>query len=283
MELQSLASDHHICVSKMNAITIDTEGRINSGQIRDILVKYMVQSQQMEGVIYFGGKFVANQVFAILEHLSYNNIPIFILSESVELQTDVFHSASSSVFQKSKGALVMSIPYREHKEFAEYWQELFTNITLIREAAVANPYLIDVFKRYTSCNLTTTECSAMSVERITELSSPQPVYVSYALLAAHTLVQALTRTYNTGCGGASCRTLDEFRQNFYPNKPFLSMSGLKVSFNNVYLAFYSSSPNPVPTGNSTEYEVYNFRSDVNKSGAFSFVKVCLRWVLIFFK
>jgi hypothetical protein len=258
----------------MNAIQTDSQRLVDSGKIRAILVEYIMTPPRIQGVVFLGGKSIANMMFETLEHLPYSNIPIFILSESHQHQADVFYSASNNVFQKAKGTLAMSFPYREDIDFAEYWRSLFTNLTSFRKAAVGNPYLNDVFKHYSGCDIaTSTSCQALSDEEIRTLSTPQPVYVSYAIMAVHTMVEAIRKVFDMVCRETRCESLNDFRQHFKPYQLVYAMGGFQVSRYDVTLRFSKDSPNPVLSAGDIQYEVYNFRSNPNKTGTFTLVKV----------
>lgn len=271
--LQGIADKNNICISSMNAIKMDKSRQVEVSQINEILNGFVVHSPSIGGVVYFGSKAIANQMFSIFNDLQFVDVPIFILSES-NLQTNVFQSASGDgLLAKTKGTLAVSVPYMEVPEFESYWNSLFKNLTILAKEAIANPYLIDVLASYNGCDDDTlSTCSPLTDAEIAEHASTQYVYVHYAMLATHTMIEALKIVYNTVCSG-TCSSVSEFKEHFKPLRTVEAMDGLSVTFDGIAASFTKNSPNIQLASNDKAYEVYNFRKDTPNGNEFKFVNV----------
>ncbi|XP_045209914.2 uncharacterized protein LOC123561530 isoform X2 [Mercenaria mercenaria] len=267
--LQHYADGYHICISKINAIGIDSSRQVEATKIREILTSFVIEAPSIEGVVYFGNEAIANQVMQIFDSLRMTDVPIFILSES-NLESSVFESSSGSLLLKTKGTLVLSMHYLEVSEFKQYWESLMSNKTALETAAEANPYLKDVFQYYAGCNVVTPSCAALSNAEIRE-KSLQSVYVRYAIFAAHTLIEAIRKFNGTKCNG-KCNSREKFQSYFQPNYLIDAMDGLSVTYGGIHASFTKDTPNIQLAEGETEYEVYNFRKEEN-SDKFTFVNV----------
>lgn len=261
--LKSASTKNDICISKIYPITIDSSRLVDITQIRSIIDEIVVKSPSIQGVVYIGGKSVANKILQIVNSLEFTDVPIFILSESTQLQLDVFQATDGKILSKTKGTLVVSAPYSEVSDFRDHWNSLFTDINVLNDHAKANPYLNDVFTAYTGCDVTKKSCAPMTEAQINEKASPQSVYVKYAVFAAHILVGALRKVFDTICSG-KCSSVQEFKENFEPSHVLLAMDKLSRSYKGLSVTFTKTSANAQLGPNLKVYEVYNFRKKENE-------------------
>ncbi|XP_045209918.2 uncharacterized protein LOC123561535 [Mercenaria mercenaria] len=269
--LKVTALRNDICISQMYPITIDSSRHVDIAQIKSIIDKLVVKSPSVQGAVYLGGQAVARSIFQIINNLQFTEVPIFIMSESTQLQLDAFQSLDGTILSDSKGTLSVSTPYSEDNDLKDYWNSLFTDIEKLGNASLGNPYLKDVFKAYSGCNVRDDTCTALTDAQINEKSPKQPVYVKYAIFAAHTLVEALRKVSETICQG-KCSSVQDFKKNFGPSKALMEMDTLSVTYNGLTVSFTKDSANAQLGQNQKEYEVYNLKK-VQPSGKFEFVNV----------
>jgi hypothetical protein len=273
------AAENSICISQSYPITLDSSRNVHLSQLNDIIEKIAVLSPSVQGVVYIGGKVVANKIFQIINNLQSSEVPIFIVSEATQLQLDVFKSAGSGILSDAKGTLVVSAPYSEEKDFKSYWNSLFTNIEKLRNASGVNPYLFDVFEAYSGCDIRKGSCLPLTDADVNAKASPQSVYVNYGVLATHTLVEVLKKVSARICNG-ECSSVQEFKDNFKPGQVIFEMDNLTVSYNGISLAFTKDSPNGKVGPKQNIYEVYNYREG-EESNAFELVNVSKTFCSLF--
>ena len=269
--LQDHITKYNICVSKVNVIRIDESRRVEITEIKEILSSFVIQTPSIEGVVFFGDEVVANQVMRTFDGLMMTDAPIFILSES-SLDKDVFLSHAGSLLGKTKGTLALSLQKIEVPEFVKYWESLLSNKTALLAASENNPFLKDVFRHFTNCDVEDESCMALSKDQIAATLSKLH-YVHYAIFAAHTLVKAIQKFNDTVCNGA-CNSIEKFKSYYQPYRLVEAMDGLSVSYDGIRASFKKDTPNIQLAEGETEYEVYNFRKNPDNNNEFTFVKVC---------
>lgn len=277
--LETASVSNKICVSKMYPITIDDSRHVDIAELRSIIDTIVVKSPSIHGVVYIGSKTVANKILQIVNSLEFTDLPIFLLSESTQLQLDVFQSTDGKILPKTKGSLVVSAPFSEVSDFKEYWNSLFKDLNTLNNAAKHNPYLHDVFRDYTGCDVTRSTCTPMTDAQINEKASPQSVYVMYAVFATHTLVEAVKKVIESLCNG-KCSSFYHFKDNFEPSKVLEAMDNLVASYNNLTMSFTKDSANAQLGQNFKAYEAYNFRK-ITPGDKFGLVNVsflCFQFV-----
>ena len=276
LAIKEQAQQNLICVSKLLAISVSNAGDVTVDQINGLLDDIMQQTPVIGGVILFASKDVANKVLYAVESKGVANVPLFILSESVGLTNDVFLSASGVPMSKTKGSISVSPPYSEIIPFTEYWQSLLTDLTLLKEQAIDNPWLNDMFKSVSGCDPELSNvCQNLTLEEAQSKIHMQPVYLKYAILAAHTMAKALQQLYMKVCSGSSANCLNKFRADFTPAMMTEEMDGLKIDFetdfnpdvfvdplsSSKYQMIFGNQAEPMSTSDHEVYQIYNFRKD----------------------
>lgn len=286
MSLDVLVQQHLICVSKMLAISVSDDGDVSLDQINAVLTEIMLQPPVIGGVVLFASKTVANKVLIAVDNRGVVNVPLFLLSESIGLQDDVFRS-SGVILEKTKGSISVSAPFTEITSFTDHWLSLFTDMTLLEETAAVNPWLKDVLVAITDCDKISS-CSDLTLQEAANKFPVQPVYLKYAILAAHTMSKALLQVYNNLCAGPPGDCLSDFTNKFQPNMMIKEMNGLSINFGSDFQPGISVQPlagaeYQIKFGNASEpyfrsdhelYQVYNYRRrpSGNKND-FGFLKV----------
>lgn len=269
--LMEHAVDYHICISKSDAIELDSNRQIRAADVQDILSNYVTKVPPIKGVVYFGSSPITNQVLQIFDGLQMADVPIFILSES-SLQNNIFYSATEKLFSKTKGTLALSLPYYEVTEFKHYWESLFTNKSALQNALHANPYLEDVFRQYAGCDFNLVDCYALNEIQIREKAF-QSVYVYNAIYATHTLVEALKTFIISKECHLKCTTINDLKNTFQPFRLIDAMEGLSVAYGGIRASYSKNSSQIQLADGEKEYEVYNFRKDPADIQTFTFVNV----------
>ena len=289
ISLHEHAETNLICVSKMFAISVTVDGDVSLVQINAGLDEIMLQSPVIEGVILFASKPVANKVLFAVDNKGVANVPLFILSESVGLQDDVFRS-SGTILEKTKGSMSVSVAYTEVTSFTEYWLSLFTNQALFDANVGLNPWLYDVLADVTGCDQPSS-CSVMTAQEAESKFPKQSVYLKYGIVAAHTMAKALLQVYNKLCSETSNDCLTDFKNNFKPHLMTDEMKDLSVDFGTDFEPVVSVEPltttqyqltfgnlsDPTSRSDQDIYQVYNYRQQPNGGpNDFSLLEVCFQ-------
>lgn len=272
--LKEEAQQNLICVSKMLAIHVTENGDVSIDQINALLNEIMLQSPVVGGVVLFANTVVANKVLFAVDGKGVENVPLFILSESVGLRSDVFLSSSGTVMPQTKGSMTVSVPYSEITSFTDYWLSLITNMTFLAERAASNPWLTDIFETLTGCNSAVSSCQGLTLETAKSKFHTQPVYLQYTMLSAHTMVKALYQTYKKLCSSESTvDCINDFKHDFKPHMLLEEMRNMSIDFDTdfnseAYVEPLSSSryhmtfgnlPGPISRSDHEIYHIYNYR------------------------
>ena len=283
-DLQEEARKELICVSQMLAITVSDNGDVSLDQMNAVLDEIMLQNPVTEGAVLFASKQVAQNILVAVNNKGVANVPLIILSESVGLQDDIFR-LHGSILEKTKGFLSVSPSFTEITSFTDYWLSLFVNTTLFSEKAKMNPWLKGVFAAVTGCLQEPSSCPALTVEQARLKFPTQPVYVKYAILAAHAMSSALNRLYTDLCE-SDC--LADFKNKFKRNMMIDQMKGLSIDFGSDfpgvtvepltstrYKVTFGTESNPISLSDHDVYDVYNFKRspDSMDPSDFSLTKV----------
>lgn len=274
IDLQRLALKHNICVPRMDAINIDSSRRIDVNEVKRILEEIIIQSPHITGVVYVGGMTVANTILRIVEKQDYKDVPIFLLSESIQLQNKVFYSSDGTILKKPRGAMTVSAPMIDTTTSSNFWDYIRSSLTdsdAILELSQKDLLLKDMVGTYNG-KCSSTSCSPLTVAEANRLISDRSPYVNYALLAAMTMVEALRKTYNTICSGAVCADITTFKNTFKPSNTLQAMDGLSISFDDTEASFVGYTPNMQLPNDARKYDVYNYRLD-NTDQMFKLVNV----------
>ena len=282
--LKEQAEKSLICISAMLAISLSPDGDESMNQINAALDTIMLKSPVIEGAVLFASKEVTNKVLIAVDTKGIDKVPLFILSESAGLQGDVFQTADT-ILQKTKGSMIVSTPSTEITSFSDYWLSLVTNVTILREKSTANPWLIDMYESVTGCNFTSLpSCQGLSVDEAQRIFPMQPVHLKNSILAAHTMVKALSLVYNKLCHELT-DCLSNFKNMFEPHMMTAEMKTLSIDFgtdfnHNVSVEPLTSAQYRLAFGNISEpvfrsdhevYGVYNYRKQGASAGVDDFI------------
>lgn len=190
--LHQLAKPEDICISVKEAINV--ESGINIVEIANIFSTVILGEKSrpvISGVVLFASSSTVKTIFRWIRNSDLSPVPIFMLSEAMNLDTNMFKSVTGDILPTAKGSLVFSPPYREVVEFTDHWQSIFTNATKFQKESESNPWLIDVFHSVTNCD--TRDCTfyPMTDEKYENEFGSRHLFVSYAILAAHALAKGI--------------------------------------------------------------------------------------------
>ena len=292
-QLQDKASENLICVTKKFPISMSAGG-VSLEQINSALDQIMFNDPAIGGfepviggVILFAGKKTANIVLFAMDRKVVEQFPLFILTDTAELTSDVFQF-SGKLLPHTKGSMKLSTPYTMISSFSSYWQELVTNIVIFKEHADVNPWLNDMFQSVTGCNPEKSQnCQPLTKDDAKKQFSVQPLHVKYGILAAHTMAKALLQIYDGICMGPLTREhcLAELRSAFKPGSMIEQMKNISINFatdfhERVPIEPLATSHFRMTFGDQAEpvveemYEIYNFQQQsVNDSDDLGLVKV----------
>ncbi|KAL4228424.1 hypothetical protein ACF0H5_011471 [Mactra antiquata] len=278
VQIEKYALRNNICVPRIDAINIDESRRVDANEVKDILEEIIIQSPHITAVVYIGSKTVANTILRIAEKQNYNDVPIFLLSESIQLQNDVFHAASGTTLKKPRGAMTVSAPMLNTTTTETFWNQM--KYTLWDEEALYhamndNIFLADIVHAYSGHCITEpyVQCQGLNDIQIEQLVSGRSPYVNYALLAAVTMIETLKETYSTKCQDTVCHNVGQFKNDFKPRYMLDVMAGMTIYLDDIVGTFTTSSPNIQYASMSRLYDVYNYRTNPTDNSMFTFVNV----------
>ncbi|XP_053382572.1 uncharacterized protein LOC128549591 [Mercenaria mercenaria] len=231
--LKARVEQEGICIALTRTITINNG--INANEISQILQDITVgvpnSRPPINGIILIATSSVANSVILSLDQSKYSSFPIIMFSEGTNLDGRVFKQFNGDVIAKSKGSLVLAPPYREVLEFTEHWNSIFTNASKFNLESTSNPWLLDVFYKITSCAAQDCDIRVLTNEEMKEYFSQQPLFVSYAVIAAHAMVKAAINLRPSYCLTQS-NPCTGFVNNFHQGDMINAIKGMDINFQN---------------------------------------------------
>ncbi|KAL4223695.1 hypothetical protein ACF0H5_017163 [Mactra antiquata] len=277
--LKSRAESENICVSYVNGI--DVRGGININDINGILDDITIGKETQPavgGVVLIGATPTVRAILNAMQGLSISPLPILMLSEGIDLNSNVF-KPHGVVMSKAKGTLLLSPPYSEIVEFTRHWTSIFTDATKYTSEIQSNPWLKDVYQEMNCLN----ECpyEALPENQVTSFFAEQPLYVHYAVRGAHALVKSIVNLQKTYCPlqNGLC---SNFMNTFRTGDVVKQLKGINIDFNTDF-AWRLNDPLPAfsidesgevtHATDSASYELYNFRSVVDHGSEFHIQKV----------
>jgi len=237
---------------------------------------------QIGGIVFIGGGQSGKQMIEIADSLKSSSTPGFIFSEAIGLITDFFLDDHNRTINSSKGSLVMSPVKMAVEDFKQYWISLFTNTSKLYEESKTNPWLKELFLKFSRCPLNDTSCSPMSENQV-RTHLPEDVFVSYGILAAYTMAKAVHQMHRRLCSGQN-ELCDEFKT--VPRGQYITeLKEIAVDFQKdfgkasltttISSLQFDENGNAVFTESSPDYEVYNYRKCLSGEQSFCLVKVSL--------
>ncbi|KAK3592374.1 hypothetical protein CHS0354_014407, partial [Potamilus streckersoni] len=248
-----------ICVSVIHSITVGLSGELDVTEIQNIFEDIQIKS--INGVVFFGTANTAKVLMAVSNSKPLTSLPIFFMSKDTYQNEDVFYDRNGLI-TNALGSYSVGLPFKEIKEFETYWTSLSQNTTKLSEKAQTNPWLLDAF---------------------TYVPTSHSIYVRYALIAAHAILQTLISIISSVCTGQlpiCSEFLDTFKPemmsekikmrniSFYPTNDFL----WKVQSLNDTFSFDSSGEIVFESG-TPRYELFNFRKVYQNNNDIKFVKI----------
>lgn len=226
MMLKSRAEKDDICVSYVNGI--DVQGGVNIQEIKEFLNDIIIGEASrppIGGIVFFGTTTTARAIFSSLQGQTITPIPIVMLSDGMFLNNNVFKQ-NGNVLSKAKGSLVLSPPYAEISEFTEHWMSIFTNDANFQTEVDSNPWLIDV---YHAIKCFDTDCPFVKLHEgeASSIFAGQPLYVNYAIRAAHALVKSIVLLQKKYCG-SEAGMCPNFVSNFQTGEMVTQIKGLSI-------------------------------------------------------
>lgn len=226
--LISRAKQESICVS--TARGIDVHSGIIIKEVSNVLTEIVVGTgtrPSIHGIVYIGSTSLSRTIFLTLGKFGVSSVPIVMLSEGINMDTTVFKQYAGGVISEAKGSLVFAPPYREVSEFSIHWKDIFTNASYFEEESTSNPWLVDVFYAVTNCEERDCAFIALTDAQYNAVFKTQPLYVQYAILAAHALVKATTELQEGVCSSSS--PCDAFKTKFRPGKVVETIKKLEIN------------------------------------------------------
>lgn len=226
--LISRAKQESICVSIARGI--DVHNGVTASEVSNVLTEIIVGTgsrPSTHGIVYIGDTSLSRTIFLTLRHFDFSSVPIVMLSEGINMNTNAFKQYTGDVISEAKGSFVFAPPYREVSEFSAHWKAIFTNASYFEEESKSNPWLFDVFYAVKNCEKRDCQFSALTDAEYNVLFETQPLYVQYAILAAHALVKVATQLQEDVC--TSSTPCDAFKTEFSSGDVLKAIKGLEIN------------------------------------------------------
>ena len=225
------ARENRICISKTARIRTNNFGEVDTfGQIDEELDNILKASVEIGGVVFIGSGKVGRHVLERSDgHFHLASLPRFILTGSVGLTTDTFHSVSrDEVLTKTLGSLVIVPAYIEITSYIEYLQ---------------------------------------SHQTLSE-GLGQELHVNYGILAAHAIAKAAKQEFLKQCNGSESKCASKIQPNTLVDRMSHAQLDLHSDFimsvqplaTSRYKLNFSRSPDP-DFSRQDVYHVCVFRHD----------------------
>ncbi|KAL3892173.1 hypothetical protein ACJMK2_004407 [Sinanodonta woodiana] len=240
------------CVAILRSITVGSTGELNVNEIQNIIVDIIFRTEPViNGVVFFGTDVTAKAFMAMANSKGTTTLPIFLMSEGIELNKEVFYDGNLLI-TKALGSYTVCSPFKDITEFNTYWSNLLQNTTKLQEKAQTNPWL----------------SAAITYIQQVNANISQSVYLHYALKAVHAISRTLISVITRVCSGLQlCST---FTSTFKPRMMSEEIKIRNISFDpgndslwnvsSLMGEFYLNISGEILFEHgSPMYEVYNFR------------------------
>ncbi|KAL3891451.1 hypothetical protein ACJMK2_003713 [Sinanodonta woodiana] len=240
------------CVVSIQSITVGLTKELNVNEIQDIVDGILIRTDPaINGVVFFGTDVTAKVFMTVANSKGTTTLPIFLMSEGLELNKDVFYDRNILI-TKALGSYTVSSPFKDIPEFNMYWSNLLQNRTNLQEKAQTNPWL----------------SAAITYIQVVNTNISQSVYLHYALKAVHAISRTLISVITRVCSGLQlCST---FTSTFKPRMMSEEIQIRNITFNpgndllwnvsSLMGEFYLNiSGEIIFEYGSPMYELYNFR------------------------
>ena len=231
--LKTLTEEQSICIALTRTVSIKNGISANeiSKILEDVIIGIPNSRPPINGIVLIASKLVANFVLRSLDKSSYASFPIIMFSEGTRLDDSVFKQLNGDVISKSKGSLLLAPPYIEISEFTEHWKAIFKDVTIFNEESKSNPWLREVFYQVTDCGTRNCAIRPLTDAEMKINFHRQPLQISYAIKAAHTMVKAVTKLRTDYCA-TTTSPCTGFVDNVKPGDMIEAIKGLQIDFQN---------------------------------------------------
>lgn len=210
----------------VNSYGVDVKNGVDSNQITEAITDIL--AKKITGLIFFGGPISVKVFFQDLNSRPIIQIPIVMVSEGANMDRTALQSYSGHFFSNAKGLLGVAPLYRQVQEFQSYWKSIFTSSERFNSSVTSDPWLQDVFDEVTGCKQTNCQFKIINDPAVLEKHfKSQPLFVQYAILAAHAMAKTITNYCQTTpslCSGV----VEDFRPGHLVDK----VKGLTIDFKN---------------------------------------------------
>ena len=186
-----------LCV--VETYSIDIQNGVNTNQLNNAMDEVITTSTN--GIVFFGGVSSASTFFNIIQSRDIHEVPIVMVSEGIDMDTAAFRRSDSQFINAARGNLAVTPLYRQVEEFKVYWKSIFTLSDVYNDKSITNQWLKDVFKSISPACVST-ECAFIPIDQTTldAYFSSSPLFLQYAIVAAHGLANAVQTLHTQQCG-----------------------------------------------------------------------------------
>ncbi|KAL5010376.1 hypothetical protein ScPMuIL_012681 [Solemya velum] len=286
------ASNELIASAKASGICVNKAISVNNNLRTDEIVDFFSHSlgnlsdqdgNRIGGLVFFGGSQLARLLALSTNNLtSRQTLPVFIFSEGVNGQNELFKFGNWTPIPATKGSYTLNPFSVELTEFTEHWQSMLKKESTLLAESKANSWLLDLFEEQTGCRPDIGTCSFLNDEEIYH-KFPLVFYSQYAVEAALAIAWTIKHVLSDACpsGGICPRFCD------VPVSDFITrLSGSNINLGMDFHPFYVKSfrenkmtlafdrNNDVQLSeNIPAYEVQIFKACADVIIDFCFVKV----------
>lgn len=275
-ELSSSAKFEGICIAK--SFPIETGITVDFSALQTVLDNLLSNAEsQITGVIFFVSTTTASDFLSIVQGRKQGSFfrLMMVFSESIALERSMLKNYDSV----SKGTFVTSPPVLEVKEFSNHWNSILSNKTSFLDEYVTNPWLLNVLRKYISCDPFQETCLMPTLQEVST-SENENIFEGYAIVAALLQVNGIKELHSEKCKGSD-GICTELRETLHKHKNMLfKKSSREVIFQDVPFHFeknfsiiLNGKNEVLMNGNISAYEVYQYRRCLDKNEDFCLEKV----------
>ncbi|KAK3610909.1 hypothetical protein CHS0354_018815 [Potamilus streckersoni] len=267
--LESVSKQRGICLIEKIAIDTQLSYQETTSKLNETFISLVNQPSPVLGVVVFGGTQLSASLLDVMNK-SLNNVqkfPILILSEAA-MDVGMFAVNWPTVLA---GSFALNPPRRQIEKFEIYWESLYKNQTKLREEAVKNPWLLDVFELVSNpnCRPSNITCGQLPQNILDSILVPTP-FVHFAIQATIVLIEAIKNVYNYKCNNADlCSSFLNVSRTEITNKLAFSKVELDAfplnikSFQGISVIF-NGSVDAEPQQQSNSYVVFNCQENIDR-------------------
>lgn len=225
--LKMKAKQVGICIALSRKISVSKGIKVNEvDNITRAILDGTPQISPISGIVFIGSERSAKEIMLYMTNQNIATLPIVMFSEGSNLDKGIFTAKDGNVLTKALGNFLLSPEYHEVKEFTSYWKSIFSNSSMFEVENGTNPWLSEVYYILNNCK-PICEFTTVSDNVLNKKFGQQPLYLKYAILAAHILINGATLLQKQKCININ-GVCPELKNNFQPGDVLNLIRGMQI-------------------------------------------------------